>query len=67
MSANTSPKLKLLLVLEQSQTLSNARDLRQHKCRPMLKLPKRINLAIPCGPYLPHGSFCAIFHLILGG
>jgi hypothetical protein len=47
MSANTSPKLKLLLFLEQSQTLSNARDLRQHKCRPMLRLTKRTNEAIP--------------------
>jgi hypothetical protein len=61
MSANTSPKLKLLLVLEQRQTWSNARDLRQHKCRLMLKFTKRINVAIPWGPYLPHGAFCGIF------
>jgi hypothetical protein len=61
MSANTSPKLKLLLILEQSQTWSNAVDSRQHKCRPMLKLTKRINVAIPCGPYLPHGAFCGMF------
>jgi hypothetical protein len=40
MSANTSPKLELLLVLEQSQTLSNARDARQHKCRHMFRLIK---------------------------
>jgi hypothetical protein len=58
MSTNTSPKLKLLLILEQSQTWSNARDLRQHKCRPIFKLTKWINVAIPCGPYLPHGAFC---------
>jgi hypothetical protein len=67
MSTNTSLKLKLLLILKQSQTWSNARDLRQHKCRPMRKLTKRINMAIPCGPYLPHGAFCGIFHLVLGG
>jgi hypothetical protein len=24
-------------------------------------------VVIPCGPYIPHGSFCGIFHLILGG
>jgi hypothetical protein len=54
MSANTSPKLKLLLVLRQSQIWSCARDSRQHKCRPMLKLTKWINVAIPCSPYLPH-------------
>jgi hypothetical protein len=61
MSANTSPKLKLLLILEQSQTWSSARDLRQHKCRPMLKLTKWISVAIPCGPYLPHGAFVEFF------
>jgi hypothetical protein len=60
-SANTSPKLKLLLILEQSQTWSNATDSRQHKCRPMLRLTKRTNEAIPCGPYLHHGAFCGIF------
>jgi hypothetical protein len=27
----------------------------------MLKLTKRIYVAIPCGPYLPHGAFCGIF------
>jgi hypothetical protein len=58
MSVNTVPKLKLLLILEQNQTWSNARDSRQHKYRPMLKLTKQINVAIPCGPYLPHGAFC---------
>jgi hypothetical protein len=21
----------------------------------------------PCGLYLPHGAFCGIFHLVLGG
>jgi hypothetical protein len=61
MSANTSPKLELLLVLEQSRAWSNARYSRQHKCRPMLKLTKWINTVIPCGPYLPHGAFCGIF------
>jgi hypothetical protein len=66
MSSNTSPKLKFFLVLEQSQTWSSARDLRQHKCRPMLKLTKWINVAIPCGPYLPHRAFVYFFHLILG-
>jgi hypothetical protein len=55
------PKLKLLLILKQSQIWSNARDPWQHKCRPMLKLTKRINLAIPCGLYLPLGAFCRIF------
>jgi hypothetical protein len=65
MSASTSPKLKLLLVLEQSQTWSNARNLRQHKCRPMLKLTEWINVAIPCGPYLPHGAFVEFFTLSL--
>jgi hypothetical protein len=29
----------------------------------MLRLTKQINEAIPCGPYLPHGAFCQIFHL----
>jgi hypothetical protein len=67
MSANTSPKLKLLLVLEQNQIKGNARDSIQHKCRPILKLIKQINVAIPCGPYLPHGAFCGIFHLIISG
>jgi hypothetical protein len=63
MSANTFAKLKLLLILEQSQTSSNARDSRQHSCRPMLRLTKRTNGAIPCGPYLPHGAFCEFFTL----
>jgi hypothetical protein len=35
-SVNTSPKLELLLVLEQS----NARDARPHKCRHMFRLTK---------------------------
>jgi hypothetical protein len=61
MSANTSPKCKLLLILEQSQTWSNARDSRQHKCRPIFTLTKQINEAIPCGPYSPHGACCGIF------
>jgi hypothetical protein len=61
MISNTSPKLKHLLVHEQSQTWSNARDSRQHKCRTMLKLTKWISVATPCGPYLPHGAFCRIF------
>jgi hypothetical protein len=61
MTTNTSPKLKLLLVLEQSQTWSSARDSRQHKCRPMLKLTKWINVAIPCSPYLSHGAFMELF------
>jgi hypothetical protein len=34
---------------------------RQH--RPMLKLTKRINVAIPYGPYLPHGAFVEFFTL----
>jgi hypothetical protein len=63
MSANTSPKLELLLVLEQNQTWSNARNLRQHKCRPILRLTRRINAAIPCGSYLPHGAFVEFFTL----
>jgi hypothetical protein len=29
----------------------------------MLKLTKRINVAIPCGPYLPHGAFVEFFTL----
>jgi hypothetical protein len=33
----------------------------------MLRLTKQINELIPCGPYLPHGAFCGIFHLILVG
>jgi hypothetical protein len=57
MSTNTSSKFELLLVLEQSRTWSNARDLRQHKCRPMLRLIRWINAAIPYNPYLPHGAF----------
>jgi hypothetical protein len=61
MSTNTSPKLKFLLVLEQSQTLSNARNLRQHKCRPLFKLTKRINVAISCSPYLRHRAFVEFF------
>jgi hypothetical protein len=63
MSVNTSPKLELLLILKQSQTWSNARNSRQHKCRPMLRLTRRINAAIPCGPYLPHGAFVDFFTL----
>ncbi len=63
LSANTSPKVKLLLVLEQSQTSSKAGDPRQHKCRPMLRLSRQINVATPCGPYLPHGAFLKIFTL----
>jgi hypothetical protein len=61
MSVNTSPKLKLSLVLEQSRTWSNARDLRQHKSRPMLKLTKWISAVIPCGPYFTSWSFCEMF------
>jgi hypothetical protein len=57
------PKLKLLLVLKQSQTWSNARNLRQHRCRPLFKLTKRINVTIPCGPYLPHRAFVEFFTL----
>jgi hypothetical protein len=67
MSANTPPKLKLLLVLEQSQTRSNARDSRQHKYRPILRLTKQTNEAIPCGPYLPHVACCKKFYFILDG
>jgi hypothetical protein len=63
MSGNTSPKLKLLLLLEQSQTWCNARNLRQHKCRPMIKLTEWINVAISCSPYLPHRSFVEFFTL----
>jgi hypothetical protein len=63
MSANTSPKLKLLLVLEESQAWSNARDLRQLKWGPLLKLTKWINVAIPCSPYIPHGAFVEFFTL----
>jgi hypothetical protein len=33
----------------------------------MLKLTKRINVDIPCGPYLSHGAFSEIFHIVLGG
>jgi hypothetical protein len=33
----------------------------------MFRLTKRINEAIPCSPYLPHGASCGIFHLVLGG
>jgi hypothetical protein len=33
----------------------------------MLKLTKRINVAIPCGPYVPHEAFYGIFYLVLGG
>jgi hypothetical protein len=62
-SANTTPKIKLWFILDQSQTWSNARNLRQHKCRPMLKLTKWINVAILCGPYLPHGAFVEFFTL----
>jgi hypothetical protein len=52
MSANTSPKLELLLVLELSQTWSNAKDSRQHKCRTMLKLTKWINVDLTIPTYL---------------
>jgi hypothetical protein len=63
MSANTSPKLELLLILEQSQTCSNARNSRQHECRPMLRHSGQIDVAIPCGPYFPHGAFVEFFTL----
>jgi hypothetical protein len=63
MSTNTSPKLELLLILEQSQTWSNTKNLRQHKCRPMLRHTRWINAAIHCGPYLPHGAFVEFFTL----
>jgi hypothetical protein len=33
----------------------------------MLKLTKRINVDIPCGPYLSHEAFSEIFHIVLGG
>jgi hypothetical protein len=29
----------------------------------MLRLTRRINAAIPCGPYLPHGAFLEFFTL----
>jgi hypothetical protein len=61
MSANTPPMLKLLLILEQSQTWSNVRNLRQHKRKHMLKLTKWINVAPPCGPYISHGAFVEFF------
>jgi hypothetical protein len=61
MSTNTSLKLKLLIILEESQTWSNARNLRQHKCRPMLKLTKRINVAMPHSPYLPLEALVEFF------
>jgi hypothetical protein len=67
MSANTSPKLKILLILKQSQTENNARDLRQHKCRPMLRHTKRINEATSYGPYLSHGTIVEFFHFVLSG
>jgi hypothetical protein len=63
MSVNTFSKLKLSLDFEQSRTWSNARNLRQHKCRPLFKLTKWINLVIPCGHYLPHGAFVEFFTL----
>jgi hypothetical protein len=63
MSANTSPKLELLLVPDQSQTSSNARDVRQHKCRHMFRLTKEINVIIPCSPYSPHGALVEFFTL----
>jgi hypothetical protein len=56
MSANTSSKRKLLLILEQSQIRSNAIDSRQHKYGPMFRFTKWIYEAIPCGPYLSHGA-----------
>jgi hypothetical protein len=61
MSTNTTPKLKLFLVLEQSQTSSNARNSIQHKCRLIRKLTKQIIVAIPHGPYLAHGAFVEFF------
>jgi hypothetical protein len=42
---------ELLLIVKQSQTLSNAGNSRQHKCTPLFKLT----------PW----SFCGIFHLVL--
>jgi hypothetical protein len=63
MRANTSPKHKVLLILEESQNWSNARNTRQHKWRPLFELTKRINVAIPCSPYLPHKSFVEFFTL----
>ena len=36
------------------------------KCRPMFKLTKWINVAIPCGPYLPLGAFVEFFSPRLG-
>ncbi len=54
---------RIVLASEQSQTWSNARDSRQHKCRSMLKLTKWINVAISCGPYLPHGASVEFFTL----
>jgi hypothetical protein len=57
------PKLKLLLILEQNQTLSNARGSRKYECSPMVRLTKRINEAIPCGPYLSHGALVEFFTL----
>jgi hypothetical protein len=63
MRANTSPKLKLLLMLGQSQTWSSAKNSRKHKCSPLFKLTKRINVAIPCSLYLPHGAFVEFFTL----
>jgi hypothetical protein len=29
----------------------------------MLRLTRRINVAIPCGPYIPHGAFVQFFTL----
>jgi hypothetical protein len=63
MSANTSSKRKLLLILEQSQIRSNAIDSRQHKYGPMFRFTKWIYKAIPCGPYLSHGALVEFFTL----
>jgi hypothetical protein len=57
------PKLKLLLILEESQTWCNAWNLGQHKCRPLFKLTKWINVAILCDRYLPQGAFVEFFTL----
>jgi hypothetical protein len=61
MSANTSPKLELLLVLDQSQPWSSVGHARQHKCRHMFRLTKYINVVIPCCPYSPHRALVDFF------
>jgi hypothetical protein len=43
--------------------LKQCKNLRQHKCRPMLRLTRRIIVAIPCGPYFSHGAFVEFFTL----